>query len=50
MPLVEEAIAAGKLEILEGPSESRRAYWLVAPLPQWRQKKVRGLVAHLAAG
>src|SRR3546814_6978151 len=29
MPLVEEAIAAGKLEILEGPSDSRRAYWLV---------------------
>lgn len=50
MPLVEEAIAAGKLEILEGPSGSRRAYWLVAPLPQWRQKKVKGLVAHLAGG
>lgn len=25
----------------------RRAYWLVAPLPQWRQKKVRALVAFL---
>src|SRR3990167_1506318 len=50
MPLVEEAIAAGKLEILEGPSDSRRAYWLVAPLPQWRQKKVKALVAHLAQG
>ena len=24
-----------------------RAYWLVAPLPQWRQKKVKALVAHL---
>ena len=27
----------------------RRAYWLVAPLPQWRQKKVRELVAFLTA-
>jgi LysR family glycine cleavage system transcriptional activator len=25
----------------------RRAYWLLAPLPQWRQKKVRALVAFL---
>lgn len=49
-PLVEEALAAGKLEILEGPQESRRAYWLVAPLPQWRQKKVKALVAHLIEG
>ncbi len=48
-PLVEEAVAAGKLEILEGPDEGRRAYWLVAPLPQWRQKKVKALVAHLTA-
>jgi LysR family glycine cleavage system transcriptional activator len=31
-----------------GPIEScRRAYWLVAPLPQWRQKKVKALVAFL---
>jgi LysR family glycine cleavage system transcriptional activator len=27
----------------------RRGYWLVAPLPQWRQKKVRALVAALTA-
>lgn len=27
----------------------RRTYWLVAPLPQWRQKKVRALVAFLTA-
>ena len=46
-PLAAEAIASGKLEVLEGPEESRRAYWLVAPLPQWRQKKVKALVAHL---
>ncbi len=46
--LVEDAIAAGRVTILEGPDEGRRAYWLVAPLPQWRQKKVRALVAFLA--
>jgi LysR family glycine cleavage system transcriptional activator len=28
----------------------RRAYWLVAPLPQWRQKKVQALVAALTQG
>lgn len=27
----------------------RRAYWLVAPVPQWRQKKVKALVAALTA-
>ena len=31
-----------------GPAEPcRRAYWLLAPLPQWRQKKVKALVAFL---
>ncbi|MBC2777419.1 LysR family transcriptional regulator [Parasphingopyxis marina] len=29
--------------------EARRTYWLMAPLPQWRQKKVRDLVAALTA-
>lgn len=47
LPLVEEAVEAGRLQVLEGPDDGRRAYWLVAPLPQWRQKKVRKLVAHL---
>jgi LysR family glycine cleavage system transcriptional activator len=47
--LVEEAVGRGLLEILEGPDEGRRAYWLVAPLPQWRQKKVKALVAFLTA-
>ena len=27
---------------------SNPAYWLVAPLPQWRQKKVKALVAALS--
>jgi LysR family glycine cleavage system transcriptional activator len=46
--LCEEAIEAGKLKVLDGPEEGRRAYWLVAPRPQWRQKKVRTLVAFLS--
>ncbi|WP_260921986.1 LysR family transcriptional regulator [Novosphingobium sp. 9] len=29
------------------PEACRRGYWLVAPVPQWRQKKVRALVAAL---
>ena len=50
LPLVEEALADGRLIALDEPEESRRAYWLVAPRPQWRQKKVRALVEHLAGG
>ena len=30
------------------PTPSRLGYWLVAPLPQWRQKKVKALVDALA--
>lgn len=47
--LVADAIAEGRLEALEGPTPGQRAYWLVAPLPQWRQKKVKALVAFLTA-
>ena len=50
LPLVEEALAAGRLLVLDGPEDGRRAYWLVAPRPQWRQKKVKALVEHLAGG
>jgi len=33
---------------IEGVIEPcRRAYWLVAPTPQWRQKKIKALVAFL---
>jgi len=33
----------------DGGEPSAMAYWLVAPTPQWRQKKVRAMVAALTA-
>lgn len=48
--LAEWAIASGQVAALGPPEPGRRAYWLVAPLPQWRQKKVKALVAALTAG
>ncbi|BDW83023.1 hypothetical protein MACH24_24610 [Erythrobacter sp. Dej080120_24] len=50
LPLVETAIARGQLNALDEPQESRRAYWLVAPVPQWRSKKVKALVQFLTGG
>ncbi len=47
LPLVEGALTDGRLVALGEMEECRRAYWLVAPRPQWRQKKVRGLVEYL---
>lgn len=37
----------GRIAAVGEAEVSRRAYWLVAPLPQWRQKKVKALVAYL---
>ena len=48
LPLVEEALADGRLQQIGDPEDCRRAYWLLAPRPQWRQKKVRALVDFLA--
>jgi LysR family glycine cleavage system transcriptional activator len=48
--LAQEMRAAGRIADL-GPTEpARRSYWLVAPAPQWRQKKVRALVMALTGG
>ena len=48
VPALLAAGLAGRQHMTAGPPEpSRRAYWLVAPLPQWRQKKVKALVAFL---
>ena len=47
--LAEAAIAAGQVVAVGEEEPCRRGYWLVAPLPQWRQKKVKALVAALTA-
>ncbi len=39
--------AMGREVQFSQPEPCRRAYWLVAPLPQWRQRKVKDLVAFL---
>jgi LysR family glycine cleavage system transcriptional activator len=36
-----------RVEAVGAAESSRRGYWLVAPLPQWRQKKVKALVTFL---
>ena len=41
------ALEAGQLVALGPPEPCRRAFWLVAPMPQWRQKKVKALVEFL---
>ena len=47
--LAARAIAAGKGVAIGEAQPSRFGYWLVAPLPQWRQAKVRALVDALTA-
>jgi LysR family glycine cleavage system transcriptional activator len=44
--LAEADIAAGRVIAL-GEKEVGKSYWLIAPVPQWRQKKVKALVAAL---
>jgi len=47
--LAEAAQAAGQQIALGAREEGRKRYWLVAPPPQWRQKKVRALVGFLTS-
>ncbi len=47
--LAEADLAAGRVLALGDAQPSRLGYWLVAPTPQWRQKKVKALVAALTA-
>jgi LysR family glycine cleavage system transcriptional activator len=42
-------LASGRVVALSPATAYRLGYWLVAPLPQWRQKKVKALVAALTA-
>jgi LysR family glycine cleavage system transcriptional activator len=46
--LAERDIVAGRVTMLGEAVPSRAGYWLVAPLPQWRQAKVKALVEALA--
>jgi LysR family glycine cleavage system transcriptional activator len=41
-------IAAGRLVAIGAAEAAAEGYWLVAPVPQWRQKKVKALVEALA--
>ncbi len=43
------AVTAGAVRPIGTPVAEPMRYWLVAPLPQWRQKKVQALVAALLA-
>ena len=45
--LADAALAAGQRIALGRREPCRRGYWLVAPTPQWRQKKVKALVGWL---
>jgi LysR family transcriptional regulator, glycine cleavage system transcriptional activator len=45
--LVEADIAANRVRAIGEAQPVPDAYWLIAPLPQWRQKKVKALVAAL---
>lgn len=45
--LAQSWIDDGRVAALGDQVPCRRAYWLVAPVPQWRQKKVKALIAHL---
>ena len=42
-------IEAGRIAQLGEPRATQASYWLIAPLPQWRQKKVKSLVEALTA-
>jgi LysR family glycine cleavage system transcriptional activator len=45
--LAEADLASGRVVRVGEVAAPRQAYWLIAPLPQWRQKKVKALVAAL---
>jgi LysR family transcriptional regulator, glycine cleavage system transcriptional activator len=47
--LARRDLIAGTVVQVGEPRASRYGYWLVAPLPQWRQKKVKALVDALAS-
>jgi LysR family transcriptional regulator, glycine cleavage system transcriptional activator len=48
--LAEAELARGRVVAVGEAHATALTYWLVAPLPQWRQKKVKALVDALVAG
>jgi LysR family glycine cleavage system transcriptional activator len=47
MTLAAADLAAGRVTQIGAAEPSPRAYWLMAPTPQWRQAKVRAMVEFL---
>jgi LysR family transcriptional regulator, glycine cleavage system transcriptional activator len=45
--LAAQDLTTGRVKALADPKPSQLTYWLIAPLPQWRQKKVKMLVEAL---
>lgn len=45
--LAEADLRQGRIRAIDNASPVEDAYWLTAPLPQWRQKKVKALVEAL---
>jgi LysR family transcriptional regulator, glycine cleavage system transcriptional activator len=45
--LAQSDLGAGRIRAIDNAKESTLSYWLIAPSPQWRQKKVKDLVAAL---
>lgn len=47
--LAQAAIADGRVRQVGDIEQGKQGYWLIAPAPQWRQKKVKALVEALTA-
>ncbi len=47
--LAESDLAQGRVRAVDNAKPHHQAYWLIAPVPQWRQKKVKALVEALLA-
>lgn len=46
--LAQRALSDGRVRAVGEAAPAPLSYWLIAPLPQWRQKKVKALVEALA--
>ncbi|MEY3658540.1 MAG: hypothetical protein RL425_1301 [Pseudomonadota bacterium] len=46
--LAESDILSGRVRAMDNSQPCDRTYWLIAPRPQWRQKKVQALVGALS--